>query len=111
MPYNETVNSKILKLFSEWSNTESKKMFGGVCHLMNGHMVCGVYKDYYIFRLGKDEADRAFELPFVKPFDITGKAMSGWIMVHHEDLQDDDQLQYWLNKARQFVQTLPPKKK
>ncbi len=110
MPFNEKVNLKILKHLSEWPGTVSKKMFGGVCHLMNGHMVCGVYKDFYIFRLGKDEADKVFELPYVRSFDITGKAMRGWIMVHHHDLQNDQQLHYWLEKARAFVSTLSPKK-
>ena len=26
-------------------------MFGGTCHLINGNMMCGVYKDYLILRL------------------------------------------------------------
>lgn len=26
-------------------------MFGGVCHLLNGNMFCGVYKDFLILRL------------------------------------------------------------
>ena len=26
-------------------NISEKKMFGGLCFMLNGHMVCGVHKD------------------------------------------------------------------
>lgn len=29
-------------------------MFGGICHLLNGNMFCGVYKDFLILRRGED---------------------------------------------------------
>ena len=72
-------------------------------------MFCGVYKDFLILRLGKDNADRAFRLPFVKPFDITGRPMKGWIMVEQHGFNDDEELKAWLNQAKEFVSTLPPK--
>jgi hypothetical protein len=34
-------------------------MFGGVCHLLNGNMFCGAYKDYLILRLGETVAKEA----------------------------------------------------
>jgi len=36
-------------------------------------MVCGVYKDFLILRLGERQAADALKLPGVKPMDITGK--------------------------------------
>ena len=44
MPYNEEIDARIRKIVTRWKNAEAKKMFGGVCHLLNGNMVCGVYK-------------------------------------------------------------------
>jgi hypothetical protein len=44
-----------------------------------------------------------------RPFDITGKPMKGWVMVDDTGFKTDDRLQSWLNKARNFVKTLPPK--
>jgi TfoX/Sxy family transcriptional regulator of competence genes len=52
MPYNEEIDARIKKVVSNWKNTDAKKMFGGVCHLLNGNMFCGVYKDYLILRAG-----------------------------------------------------------
>jgi TfoX/Sxy family transcriptional regulator of competence genes len=53
MPYNEEIDERIKKIVSRWKNRDAKKMFSGVCHLLNGNMFCGVYKDYLILRLGE----------------------------------------------------------
>ena len=109
MPYNEEIDDRIRKLVSRWKNTDAKKMFGGVCHLLNGNMVCGVYKDYLILRLGEKESDKALKRSHTKPFDITGKPMKGWVMVEGSGFKTDEKLKSWLMKAKTFVKTLPPK--
>ncbi len=109
MPYNEEIDARIRKVVSRWKNTEAKKMFGGVCHLLNGNMVCGVYKDYLILRLGEKAAADALKQSDTRPFDITGKPMKGWVMVADRGFETDDKLKAWLDKARGFVKTLPAK--
>ena len=109
MPYSKDIAERIEALVNTWPNFNHKKMFGGVCYLLSGNMFCGVYKDYLILRLGKEEARDALRLDTVRPFDITGKPMKGWVMVKAEGFADRQGLQAWLNKARRFVQTLPPK--
>jgi TfoX/Sxy family transcriptional regulator of competence genes len=107
--YNEEIETRIRKAVSSWQNTDAKKMFGGVCHLLNGNMFCGVYKDYLILRLGENNSNEALELPSVRSFDITGKPMKGWVMVPGDAFKSDKALKDWLNKAREFVNTLPSK--
>ena len=109
MPYNEELDARIKKTISDWKNTANKKMLGGVCHLLNGNMFCGVHKEFLILRLGKDAAKDARMSPHVYPFDITGKPMTGWVMVSEEGCRDDNELKVWLNKAKDFVKTLPAK--
>ena len=109
MPYNKQIDGRIRKLTAGWKNTDRKKMFGGVCHLLNGNMFCGVFKDYLILRLGEENARRAVDKPFVKPFDITGKPMKGWVMVAEKGFRQDQQLSNWLQSAKRFAETLPPK--
>ncbi|MGD2186950.1 MAG: TfoX/Sxy family protein [Desulfobacterales bacterium] len=109
MPYNEEIDERIRKVVHRWKNTEAKKMFGGVCHLLNGNMVCGVYKDYLILRLGEPASAEALKQPHARHFDITGKPMKGWVMVDGTGFKTDAQLKSWLNKAKTFVKTLPPK--
>jgi TfoX/Sxy family transcriptional regulator of competence genes len=109
MAYNETIEGRIQKIVSRWDHTEAKKMFGGICHLLLGNMLGGVYKDFLILRLGVENANKALESPFVKPFDITGRALQGWVMVQGAGFDTDSKLEAWLNQAKEFVETLPPK--
>jgi hypothetical protein len=110
MPHDEEIESRINKVISRWKNTDAKKMFGGVCYLLDGNMFCGVYKDFLILRLGEKESKESGALPFVRPFDITGKPMKGWVMVGKQGFKSDEVLKAWLVKAKEFVRTLPSKR-
>jgi len=109
MAYNEELDARIKKIVSRWKNTADKKMFGGVCHLLGGNMFCGVYKDFLILRLGEENAKEAMKLPFVRPFDITGRPMKGWVMVDKGGFETEEALKQWLEKAKKFASGLPPK--
>jgi TfoX/Sxy family transcriptional regulator of competence genes len=109
MPYSEEIEARIKRVVSSWKNTDDKKMFGGGCHLLNGNMFCGIYKNFLIVRLGEEESKSALELSFVRPFDITGRRMKGWVMVESKGFSTDQELEAWLGKARKFVEALPSK--
>lgn len=109
MPYNEELEKRIKKIVSNWKGTHDKKMFGGVCHLLNSNMFCGVHKDFLILRLGQDKSEEALKLPHTRPFDITGKKMKGWIMLDAEGYKSDNELKSWLAEAKKFAETLPEK--
>lgn len=109
MGYKEEIETRIRKIVSGWQNTDDKKMFGGICHLLKGNMFCGVHKEFLILRLGPEKAENAMKLPHVRPFDITGKPMKGWVMVTEDGFRTDDELKSWLDQAKSFVKTLPAK--
>lgn len=109
MPYSEEIEARLNKVISGWKHTDARKMFGGVCHLINGNMFCGVYKDFLILRLGEKKAEEVLRQPHAKPFDITGKPMKGWVMIDQKGFRTDERLKEWLNKAKEYVKTLPPK--
>ena len=109
MPYNEKLEMRIKKITSSWKNTDQKNMFEGIRHLLNGNRFCGVHKDFLILRLGEEKGNKVLTLPHVRPFDITGKPMKGWVMVEQEGFQADHDLASWLNQAKEFVSSLPPK--
>ena len=106
MPYDEELDARIKKCVSRWKNTDDKKMFGGVCHLLSGKMFCGVYKDFLILRLGEQRAEEVLKYAFARPFDITGRKMKGWVMLDAKGYRDDDDLKVWLAEARDFVKTV-----
>lgn len=107
MPYSEILDQKITNTISKWG-TERKKMFGGTCYLIKGNMMCGVYKEYLILRLGEMQAEETLGQPYVRQFDITGRPMKGWVMVEESGFEGPA-LEKWLSKARDFASSLPPK--
>lgn len=107
MPYDEQLDARIAEIVEPWGTTR-KKMFGGTCHLLFGNMMAGVYKDYLVLRLGIERSESALASPHVKPFDITGRPMKGWVMVEPGGVRGEA-LESWLEMTRDFVQTLPPK--
>ena len=109
MPYNEELDERIKMVVARWKHTTNKKMFGGVCHLINGNMFCGVHKESLILRLGEETARQAMTAEHVREFDITGKPMKGWVMVAAGGYKDENDLKDWLEKAKKFAKTLPAK--
>ena len=76
---------------------------------MNGNLLVGVWKDSLIARIGKDAYNAALLEEHVSEFDITGRAMKGWVMVEPDGIDSDHQLNHWIDQATQFVRTLPIK--
>ena len=109
MAFSESLATRIRDALARKKGIEEKKMFGGVCFFLNGNMLVGVWREFFIARLGPDQGDDAMLEPHVRKMDITGKPMKGWIMVEPEGVDDDDQLNYWIERATKFVKTLPKK--
>ena len=110
MPYNKDLDARAFPIVSRWKNTDARKMFGGVCYLLDGNMLGGVYKDSIIVRIGEAAQAQAYQNPHVKPFDITGKPMKGWVMVEPAGYEGKKLIR-WLEQAHAFVKTLPKKGK
>ena len=86
-----------------------KKMFGGLCFLIGGNMVCGVHKGGAMFRVGRpgDAAARAIE--GVGPMLFTGKPMAGFVDCTDAVVADDARRAALIGLALAFAKTLPPK--
>ena len=109
MAFDEALAERIRRGLARKRGVEEKKMFGGVGFLLDGNMLVGVWKDSLIVRLGPEEGDEALKEPHVREFDITGRAMKGWVLVAPEGVENDDQLSGWVQRAVKFVGKLPAK--
>ena len=110
MPYSKLIEEKIETIVGGWKKIEKKKMFGGICYLLNGNMCFGIYKEYLIVRTGTEVAEKKLKERDVKPFDITGKALKGWVMVGEQGWRMQEELKNWLNLGKEFALTLPKKR-
>lgn len=110
MPFDESLASRIRDALTRQKNIEEKKMFGGVGFLLHGNMLVGVWKDSLIVRVGPECYQDALLEPHVREFDITGRPMKGWVLVEPEGVEDDDQMKDWIDRAMDFVESLPEKR-
>jgi TfoX/Sxy family transcriptional regulator of competence genes len=107
MAYDPELDARVEEIATVWGASR-RKMFGGTCYLLAGNMMAGVLGDSLIVRLDKADGAQALARPGVRPFDISRNPLSGWVMVEADNL-DDAALEGWLEQARDFVVTLPPK--
>lgn len=109
MAFDAALAERIRERFLRMKNIEERKMFGCACFLLNGNARAGDWKDRLIARLGPDEGEAALREPHVRAFDITGKPMKNWVAVEPEGVEDDDQVNEWIQRAVKFVENLPAK--
>ena len=109
MAYDEGLAQRIREVLGEQPGLVEKKMFGGIGFMVHGNMACGVHKDAFIVRVGPEKHEEALARPHTKPFDITGRAMKGWIMVTSDGYESDEALEDWVQQGLDFALSLPAK--
>lgn len=107
MPFDESLAGRVRIMVVRRKHFTEKRMFGGIGFLLEGHMCIGVWKRWLIQRLGPEQAAIALQQPTAREFDITGRALHGWVMIDEAGLHDDAELRRWCNQAEWFVRTLP----
>jgi TfoX/Sxy family transcriptional regulator of competence genes len=109
MAYDEYLAERVRMILDKTTGLVEKKMFGGIGFLLQGNMACGVQEDYLIVRMSIQDYEIAMKQPHVRVFDLTGRAMKGWIVVEREGIAMDDALRNWVQLGIDFALTLPPK--
>ena len=85
------------------------KMFGGLCLMSRGNMVCGVHKGGGMFRVGKEREDEALAVPGARPMTFTGRPMPGMIECGADVLRDEERRGALAALALANVAELPAK--
>lgn len=103
MAYNEKLADRVREIISlTHKNVEEKRMFGGLCFMVNGKMCVGVEEERLMVRLDPDRYYEAMEKEGCKPMDFTGKIMKGYVFVDINVLDTEKKLDYWVQLALQF---------
>lgn len=84
-------------------------MFGGVAFMVCGNMCCGVVGEELMVRVGPDRYEQALQEPHAREMDFTGRPSKGMVYVAGSGLGDETSLKAWVDRAVDFVMTLPPK--
>ncbi|KAA3643164.1 MAG: RNA methyltransferase [Chloroflexi bacterium] len=109
MAYDEGLAQRIRDTLVDQDGLVEKKMFGGVAFMVHGNMACGVVKEDLMVRVGPDAYDEALDQPNARPMDFTGKPMRGMIYVDGGGLEEEEDLEKWVQRGTDFALSLPAK--
>jgi hypothetical protein len=109
MAYDEVLAARVRELLEGNPDISERKMFGGIAFLLAGNMSVGVSKDELMVRIDPEDQEAALDSPGVRPFDMSGRQMKGWILVGSNGITEDADLETWVSVGLDFAGTLPPK--
>lgn len=110
MSYDEKLFVRISNLLRSTKGIEPKKMFGGICFMHKGNMLCGIDGRRLMVRVGPDQYNAVLEMKHAMIMDITGRPMKGFIFVKESGYKTKKALDEWIQLGLNFTATLPPKK-
>jgi TfoX/Sxy family transcriptional regulator of competence genes len=108
--YDEKLAARIREALGPGPDVVEKKMFGGLCFMVNGAMCCGLTKTDFMVRVGPALYDEAVAEPHARPMDFTGRPLAGMVYVAPEGLRSAAALAKWVGRGVSFVASLPAKK-
>ena len=104
MAYNEHLAERIKQnLESRKIKYIEKKMFGGVCLMVDDKMLMGVMKEQLMARVDPDvDAPKALKRKGAVTMDFTGKTMKGFILVDQEAIDMEEDFDYWVSLCLKY---------
>jgi TfoX/Sxy family transcriptional regulator of competence genes len=109
MAYDLALADRVRMFLGRLGDFSERKMFGGLCFLVNGHMCCGIVKSDLMVRLTSEAAAAALHEPHTRPMDFTGKPMKSMIYVGAEGIDSNSSLARWVRSAERVARGLPRK--
>jgi TfoX/Sxy family transcriptional regulator of competence genes len=110
MAYDEDLANRIRALIAGDPDVVEKRMFGGLAFLVSGNMaVSASGQGGLMVRVDPADTEALLSRPYVRPFEMRGRAMPGWLRVDAEGLRTKRQLEPWVKRGVGYARSLPPK--
>lgn len=96
MSYDETLAARIRAALAKRRGVSEKKMFGGLCFMVDGKMCCGLTSTDFMGRTGKAAFPAAVARPHARPMDFTGRPSTSMVYVARDGLKTEAMLGKWI---------------
>ncbi|PZF74901.1 TfoX/Sxy family protein [Taibaiella soli] len=112
MAANEQLANRVREMLADHTDDiTEKKMFGGICFMVNDKMCVAVGKDHLMVRLDPAIYDIAIEENGCRPMILGDREMKGYVWVDEEVLHTQKQLMHWVKRGLEYNQFAKPSKK
>ena len=109
MAYDEYLGDRIRQIIQSMHvDFFEKKMMGGLLFMVNDKMFCGIHfskkKNTHLLmvRIGKEATINALTKTGCQPMDFTGRPMKGFAFVTPEGYDNDEDLEFWMQRCLDF---------
>ncbi len=111
MAYDTELADRIRFLIGTGPGVTERKMFGGLAFLVGGNMAISASgQGGALVRVDPAETGALVATANAAVAVMGGRTMTGWLRVSAEDLETDEQLLEWVNRAVGYARSLPPKR-
>jgi hypothetical protein len=98
-------------VLARYPDVGRKQMFGYPAAFVGGNLATSLFADHWVVRLAPLDLDALMKLEGSGELEVMpGRRMNGYGIVPPAIVADDDELGGWLDRAFEYVRTLPPKK-
>ena len=102
MLYNEKLADRIREAIADAGMIEEKKMFRGMCFMLNGKMCICVNAGELLCRVGPEAYEDALEKPGSRPMIHNGRMMKGFVFVDEAAVKPKKDFDYWVKTCVAF---------
>jgi TfoX/Sxy family transcriptional regulator of competence genes len=110
MAMNETLVNRVREALADQKKVEEKKMFSGLCFMVNGKMCVCVSQAEIMCRIGPDAGEAAIENEGCRQMIHNGRVMKGFVFVREDVIKSQKQLNHWIELSLAFNGKAKPAK-
>ena len=112
MAIDEQLTARVRELIAPFSdNVVEKKMFGGICFMVNDKMFMGVQVDHLMVRINPNMQEEALLKEGCVPMEMGNKSFKGFVFVDTAAVTTKTKLNYWVKLAMEYNPIAPASKK
>jgi hypothetical protein len=112
MAYDEVLAQRLRDALEGEPLLTEKKMFGGVGFMVGGNMaVAASSSGDLMVRVDPAQGREWVDGVDVRPMEMGGRTMNGWLFVAIDTVASDEALQTWVDRGAGYARSLPPKQK
>ena len=109
MAYDVVLADRLREVLADVPELTEKRMFGGLAFLVNGHMaVAASHSGGLLLRCDPDATERHLTDPAVRPFEMRGRELAGWLRVDAAALRREQDLRRWAAVGVEHARSVSP---
>lgn len=110
MPYDEELATRLREILRDQPGLTEQKMFGGLAFMIGGNLAVGAGSGGdLIVRVARDDVASLVDGKDVRPMEMRGKPMAGWLLVSRRSVSTYERLEAWVSRGVDYAGSLPAK--